>query len=128
MKKIVATMKYQLGAKLLPLTLLVLLTFGFASLATAQTPKEVPNIFTPNQDGINDNIELQSTESMTFIVFNRNGGLVYKAEGKYIIWDGKDERGQDIADGIYFFILKDPAKSYANDKGFIYISRTTVKE
>ena len=126
--KSVATMKYKLGVKLLPLTLFVLLTFGVSSLATAQPPKEIPNIFTPNGDGINDNLELKSSETMTFMVFNRNGGLVYKAEAKYIVWDGKDERGQDISDGIYFFILKDPAKTYANDKGFIYISRTTVKE
>jgi len=121
-------MKYQLGVKLLPFALFVLLTFVFATIATAQSPKEVPNIFTPNGDGINDDLELKSSETMTFMVFNRNGGLVYKAEAKYIVWDGKDERGQDISDGIYFFILKDPAKTYANDKGFIYISRTTVKE
>ena len=125
----VATMKLRLGVKLLLLTAFLLLTTGVFSSAMGQTPpKAIPNIFTPNGDGINDNLELQSTETMTFIVFNRNGALVYKAEAKNIIWDGKDERGNDISDGIYFFILNDPAKTYSTDRGFIYISRTSVKE
>lgn len=84
--------------------------------------KKVPNIFTPNGDGINDNITLESTESMLFVVYNRDGGEVYRAEGKLIVWDGLNQRGQKIADGIYYYILQDPAHSYENSKGFIYLS------
>ena len=124
----IVIMKYRQRVKQVAFALLVLIGVAYTSIAVAQSPKEVPNIFTPNGDGINDNLELQSSETMTFMVFNRNGGLVYKAEAKYIVWDGKDERGQEISDGLYFFILKDPANTYTNDKGFIYISRTTVKE
>lgn len=54
--------------------------------------KKVPNVFTPNGDGINDNITLESTESMLFVVYNRDGGEVYRAEGKLIVWDGLNQR------------------------------------
>ena len=93
----------------------------------AQAPKEIPNIFTPNDDGVNDYFELESTSELTLMVFSRNGGLVYQVEAKHIKWDGKDERGNELADGVYFFVLKDPAKTYNTEKGFLYISRISVK-
>lgn len=89
----------------------------------AQEPqKRVSNIFTPNGDGINDNITLQSAEAMVFIVYNRGGGEVFRGEGKLIIWDGLNQRGQKISDGIYYYILQDPANTYAEGRGFIYLS------
>lgn len=89
----------------------------------AQEPqKRVPNIFTPNGDGINDNITLQSTQAMLFIVYNRDGGEVFRGEGKLIVWDGLNQRGQKIANGIYFYVLHDPDNAYAEGRGFIYLS------
>ncbi len=93
-------------------------------LAAQSTPK-MPNIFTPNNDGVNDTLELESTQPITFSVFNRGGALVYHVVAKHIIWDGTDERGQEIADGIYFYVLQDPAHIYKEKKGFFYISRST---
>jgi|GEM_PF-504017 len=99
-------------------------------LAAQSTPQaKVPNIFTPNNDGINDTFELESTKPITFSVFNRGGALVYHVVAQHIIWDGTDERGHEIADGVYFYVLQDPAHTYKEEKGFLYISRNTkVKE
>lgn len=109
------------------LLLFVLSLVFFSAVAWAQSTKDIPNIFTPNSDGINDTFELESTEVMHFSVFNRTGMLVFQIEAKHIVWDGKDERGAELADGIYFYVLKDPAKNYKQEKGFLYISRTEVK-
>lgn len=101
----------------------------FSSAVYAQEPlqKEVPNIFTPNGDGVNDFLELESTQPMTLQVFNRAGDLVYRITAKRIVWDGRDERGLTIADGVYYYHLNDPAQTYTSSRGFFYISRTPVK-
>lgn len=102
----------------------VLVAFTVASVPAVgqEVKKSVPNIFTPNGDGINDRITLESKETMVFVVYNREGGVVFRAEGRQIIFDGLNERGQKISDGIYYYILKDPADGYASNKGFIYLS------
>lgn len=113
-------------ARLVALGTLFVLALS-ASISAQTPPKEIPNIFTPNGDGKNDLFELESTESLTLHIFNRSGNLVYKAEGKSISWDGNDERGYSIADGVYYYTLSDPAKTYSSNRGFLYISRTEQK-
>lgn len=103
----------------------VLWAMLIGSLCAQAQQKQIPNIFTPNGDGINDNITLQSAQSMRFVVYNRDGGEVFRGEGKLIIWDGLNQRGQKIADGVYFYILDDPSNTYAEARGFIYLSTDT---
>lgn len=94
----------------------------------AQEPEEekldVANVFTPNGDGKNDTFELNSSEDLFLHVFNRNGVLVYQAKGRRIVWDGNNQRGQKLEDGVYFFTLEDPAGTYNQNHGFLYISRS----
>jgi gliding motility-associated-like protein len=52
-------------------------------LVTVQENAFVPNLFTPNGDGKNDNLMiygLSSTSSFKFRIFNREGSLVYETE------------------------------------------------
>jgi gliding motility-associated-like protein len=67
---------------------------------------ELVNIFTPNGDGKNDRlvfkyIELYPDNHLT--VFNRNGAVVYEANGYENQWDG-----DGAADGSHFFVLELP--------------------
>lgn len=116
-----------LAIRLTTITLALLVALLTAAPAMAEEPPlEVPNIFTPNGDGVNDQLILESTQAMTLQVFNRAGNLVYKITAKRIAWDGLDTRGHAVADGLYYYTLQDPAKTYATDHGFFYIARTQV--
>jgi gliding motility-associated-like protein len=65
---------------------------------------EVPNVFTPNGDGINDRFEIPYLDryiSSEFLVFNRWGEMVFKDDNYSGTWDG----GR-LSDGVYFYMLK----------------------
>jgi gliding motility-associated-like protein len=59
---------------------------------------DMPNAFTPNDDGIND-VFLQGEE---ITIYNRWGQLLYSGQDG---WDGK-YKGETVASGTYFYILK----------------------
>ncbi len=65
----------------------------------------IPNVFTPNGDGINDTfviVDLDKYITNTLVVFNRWGKSVYEKNG-YISgeWDGRN-----LSDATYFYILR----------------------
>ncbi|UPT68497.1 MAG: choice-of-anchor L domain-containing protein [Sphingobacteriales bacterium JAD_PAG50586_3] len=69
---------------------------------------EVPNVFTPNGDGLNEtfvigNLELYPNSVM--IVYNRWGRKVYTSDDYKNDWDGGD-----LSEGVYYFVLDVPAK------------------
>lgn len=78
----------------------------------AATTVIIPNVFSPNGDGINDGFFIKSTgvESLTCDIFNRWGQLVYKLSSPNQRWDGVLNNGNSAADGTYFYILS--AKGY----------------
>ena len=70
---------------------------------------DMPNVFTPNNDGQNDNFELFDTifKSYDLYVFNRWGNKVYelnKGEGTYL-WDGTNKSKSPLENGEYFYYL-----------------------
>jgi len=85
----------------------------------------VPNVFTPNGDGVFDFFEVSTTGTsmLVFKVFTRTGALVYQTKASYIKWDGKNENGNELPEGIYYYIIEDIYKNYENAKGFLYIFR-----
>lgn len=71
------------------------------------------NTITPNGDGKNDqlifDIILDGTEQFPdnqMIIFNRWGDIVYEAIPYQNDWDGKNEKGQDLPQGTYYYILR----------------------
>lgn len=69
---------------------------------------EVPNVFTPNADGINDFFKLISHEgiqSLECVIVNRWGNVINEFEQPDFKWDGKDKNGNSILDGTYFYII-----------------------
>lgn len=72
-----------------------------------ELPAEViPNVFTPNKDGINDLFLPRVKEPLSsseLSVYNRWGTTVFKTGELYKAWDGQSE-GAACTDGIYFWI------------------------
>lgn len=92
---------------------------------TKQKLTNIPNVFSPNEDGIADRFIVQTsgTSRLVFKVFTRTGALVYQNEAYYISWDGKNENGKELPEGIYYYIIEDLDKKYESAKGFVYIFR-----
>lgn len=68
----------------------------------------LPNAFTPNNDGLNDELVISfdnSSRLLTFEVFNRWGASVYKASGSNVQWDGSI-RGVMAEEGVYFYYME----------------------
>ena len=71
---------------------------------------EVPNVFTPNNDGTNDLFFLHAKNltEINIIIYDRWGHSVYELNSTTgnIEWDGKNAQGKDSAEGVYFYTLK----------------------
>ena len=71
---------------------------------------ELPNVFTPNGDGINDVFEPMriTPDLITKVemhIFNRWGRPVFDTEDIYIRWDGNAQGTKmPCSDGTYFYI------------------------
>lgn len=66
---------------------------------------EIPNVFTPNGDDINDRLIAKTSglvEKIDFRLFNRNGMLLFKTEEPRINWDGT-YKGKIVSPGVYFY-------------------------
>jgi gliding motility-associated-like protein len=105
---------------------------GTASLViTVDLPSklEVPNVFTPNGDGANDNFTLLTTNltEITCQIFDRWGVKMYDvtADKGNISWDGKNFSNKDVPAGTYFYILKAKGKDLKDyeQKGTISLFR-----
>lgn len=65
---------------------------------------EIPNVFTPNNDGFNDRLIAKSgiAKRVDFKLFNRSGLLIFKTDNKKIDWDGT-YNGRVVSPGVYFY-------------------------
>jgi gliding motility-associated-like protein len=66
---------------------------------------EIPNVFTPNGDGINDMLIAKTSglvEKVDFSIFNRNGLLIFMTDNPKIEWDGS-YKGKIVSPGVYFY-------------------------
>jgi gliding motility-associated-like protein len=84
----------------------------------------VPNIFTPNGDGINDRwlIEfLETYPNCVVEVYTPAGQLVYRNVGYLTAWDGT-RNGKPLPDGTYYYII-DPKNGRKIQTGSVTIIR-----
>ena len=68
----------------------------------------IPNIFTPNNDGLNEGLFVRSIriKFMDFRIFDRWGKEVFYTNDQNIPWTGKDKNGNDLANGVYAYLLE----------------------
>ncbi|MDP5172037.1 MAG: PKD domain-containing protein [Bacteroidia bacterium] len=67
----------------------------------------VPNAFTPNLDGINDEWKASGIHIQTFHlqIFSRWGMLLFESYDPEIGWDGT-YRGQPVGEGVYTYVIR----------------------
>lgn len=69
----------------------------------------VPNIITPNADGLNDcfqpGFEGEFNECFTLQIFNRWGALIFESIAQGDCWDGRTKAGNIVDAGTYFYLL-----------------------
>lgn len=72
---------------------------------TAAGKKALPNIFTPNGDGVNDvfKIKTKNLLSLTVLVFDQSGKSVFQWNGLDGGWDGYLPDGRPAAVGNYYY-------------------------
>jgi gliding motility-associated-like protein len=66
----------------------------------------VPSVITPNEDGKNDYFKINFTGSAELIILNRWGNEEYANSNYLNDWNGKNNKGQDLPNDTYFYILK----------------------
>jgi len=69
----------------------------------------IPNVFTPNGDGVNDYFIIKGIENFPhnqLLILNRWGREILQFSGYKNEWDGRDGSGSLVAEGVYYFILK----------------------
>lgn len=85
----------------------------------------IPNIFTPNNDGINDDfvIKVKNLSSYSINIYDRWGKEVYESTDQNIYWNGL-VRGTNylVPDGVYYYIIKATCTDNPNIKtGFVNV-------
>ncbi len=96
-------------------------------LKNCETVFEMPNIFTPNGDGMNDYFlpkEIQNIEAISLMIYNRWGQKVYETKSLTSGWNGK-YNGKESDDGTYYWIVN--YSTYSNStntaKGYLTLIR-----
>ncbi len=73
----------------------------------------VPNIFTPNNDGINDVLDLhlspaiQATGIEVFRIYDRWGAQIFEGRNANDVWDGTF-KGKALPSGVYVYYIEAP--------------------
>ena len=84
----------------------------------------LPNIITPNNDGMNDrflvNDVFNDCVPYTIEFFNRWGQKIYEMTSNNNAFRGIDSEGNFVSEGVYFFMLK---SSLINSHGFLHVIR-----
>jgi gliding motility-associated-like protein len=76
----------------------------------------IPNVFTPDGDGVNDQFYIANSglEQFSIEIFNRWGIKVFETTASEIRWDGTSTSGVKMSDGTYYYILKATSRSGKN--------------
>lgn len=96
----------------------------------------LPNVFTPNGDGTNDQFiaTLSGVKDISVEIYDRWGAMVYEGNIGGLagspqdvqLWDGKSKGGKDVADGVYYYIVN--ANGYDTKQypfqGFVHLLKT----
>lgn len=88
----------------------------------------IPNVFTPDNDGINDlfSIISEGTKSFHCRIYNRWGMSVFDSSDKSVFWNGKiQNNGEFAVDGTYFYLIEvvDLSNKLSQHKGFLSLIR-----
>lgn len=77
----------------------------------------IPNIITPNNDGMNDLFQL-NFPFLKAEIYNRWGQRLFEAKENGTYWDGRTTAGKQVPDGTYYYIITTKEKVYT---GFLQL-------
>lgn len=88
-------------------------TFKYQYIVVEPSSLDIPNVFTPNEDGYNDRFMVagKSLRSLYVQIFNRTGKKIYEFSGHdsdlkdWEGWDGKINGKADASPGVYYYII-----------------------
>jgi gliding motility-associated-like protein len=91
----------------------------------------IPEAFTPDGDGINDEFVIEGIElypNNTIAIFNRWGVLVYEASNYENNWDGSTQSnftlgGDDLPTATYYYVFDTKDENVGVFTGYIYLQR-----
>ena len=101
------------------------------SMPLPETDKELKvvlsNVFTPNGDGSNDFLFIQSEglQDFSVVILNQANKIVYQSTDSKFSWDGKLVSGDDAPAGnyIYFVTAKSPTGKSIQQSSTLFIQR-----
>ncbi len=77
-------------------------------------PIYIPNSFTPNGDGLNDEFKIETMAEFSefkMYIYDRWGELLFESDDKTYAWDGT-YKGKKVNNDIYVYIIKGTTKYY----------------
>jgi len=68
----------------------------------------IPNVFTPNGDGINDVFRVIGSEDclIEMSIYDRWGNLLYATQTAPFVWDGRIKGGELASEGAYVYLIR----------------------
>jgi len=90
-----------------------------------QAINDVTNVFTPNNDGINDLFVIPTDGSRyTLTIYSRSGTMVHRSTSETPVWDGKTPSGEYVHPGVYYYVIRAGDTSGEIEKsGFVHLIR-----
>ena len=81
----------------------------------------IPKGISPNGDGSNDEFDLTGFNVRKLEIFNRYGTQVYSRNNYVKEWRGQSDKGDDLPDGTYYYVIyRDGVKTAT---GWVQINR-----
>ncbi|WP_310559971.1 gliding motility-associated C-terminal domain-containing protein, partial [Flavobacterium sp.] len=93
----------------------------FSKKVTVNSVCLIPNLITPNNDTFNDTFDLTGCDIAKLRIYNRYGVEVNDFQNYSNQWDGKNKKGEFLADGTYYYVAEN--KNGIVKSGWIYVTR-----
>ena len=88
---------------------------------------DLPNIFTPNNDGINDFLLVNAIglNEFSLVVLDQRNKIVFTTQDINVSWDGLNLSGEPVSSGnyVYFITARDAAGSVVTKHSVLRIER-----
>ncbi len=87
---------------------------------------DLKNVFTPNGDGVNDYLEIETEglNDFSVVILDKNNQKVYTSNDPHFKWDGTNMSGEFVPEGSYIYFVT--AKTESN-KPISKYSSLTIK-
>ncbi len=101
-------------------------TFVVNEVACDSCSYNIPNIFSPNADGVNDvfHVIFDYTKEACGIeqmfIYNRWGHELFESTESNAFWDGRTKAGEVVPDGTYYYIITIDGENYS---GHVMLTR-----